>query len=112
MRICSTTVVTSISMTVEEFEQGHVDTEKIINIPYLFHTPEGGVKNPLFLKQVSSVFHKEDHIIVGCQIGVRSLSAAADLVADGFEDVKNMEGGYLEWVKSGFPAIQPAVKEI
>ena len=26
--------------TVEEFQKGHVDAEKIINIPYMFNTPE------------------------------------------------------------------------
>jgi len=30
-----------INRTVEEFEKGHVDAEKIINIPYMFNTPEG-----------------------------------------------------------------------
>lgn len=28
--------------TVEEYKKGHVDAEKILNIPYLFNTPEGG----------------------------------------------------------------------
>ncbi|PPR85428.1 hypothetical protein GOBAR_AA35256 [Gossypium barbadense] len=37
--------------TVEEFEKGHVEAENILNIPYLFITPEGRVKNPEFLKE-------------------------------------------------------------
>jgi len=28
---------------VEEFQKGHVDSEKIINIAYMFNTPEGKV---------------------------------------------------------------------
>lgn len=89
--------------TVEEFQKGHVDAEKIINIPYMFNTPEGRVKNPEFLKEVLSACKKEDHLIVGCQSGVRSLYATADLLAEGFKDVSNMGGGYLDWVKNEFP---------
>nr|KJB40139.1 hypothetical protein B456_007G049000 [Gossypium raimondii] len=47
--------------TVEEFEKGHVEAENILNIPYLFITPEGRVKNPEFLKEVSSLCKEEDH---------------------------------------------------
>jgi E3 ubiquitin-protein ligase RNF13 len=28
---------------VEEFQKGHVDAEKVINIAYMFNTPEGMV---------------------------------------------------------------------
>ncbi|CAJ2635796.1 unnamed protein product [Trifolium pratense] len=89
--------------TVEEFKKGHVDAEKVINIAYMFNTEEGRVKNPEFLKEVSSLCKKEDHLIVGCQSGVRSLYATADLLAEGFKDVSNMGGGYLDWVKKEFP---------
>ncbi|CAJ1942335.1 unnamed protein product [Sphenostylis stenocarpa] len=88
--------------TVEEFQKGHVDAAKVINIPYMFNTPEGRVKNPEFLKEVSSACKKEDHIIVGCQSGVRSVYATTDLLTEGFKDVSNMGGGYLAWVKNEF----------
>ncbi|KAE9612943.1 putative Rhodanese-like domain-containing protein [Lupinus albus] len=88
--------------TVEEFQKGHVDATKIINIPYMLSTPKGMVKNPNFLKEVSSACNKEDHFIVGCKSGVRSLYATTDLLADGFKNVNNMEGGYMEWVKNKF----------
>ncbi|KAJ7953138.1 Rhodanese-like domain containing protein [Quillaja saponaria] len=93
--------------TVEEYEKGHVDAEKIFNIPYLFNTPEGRVKNSDFLKLVSSSCNKEDHLVVGCQSGVRSLSATADLLGNGFKDVSNMGGGYIAWVENGFPVQKP-----
>ncbi|XP_015951795.1 thiosulfate sulfurtransferase 18 [Arachis duranensis] len=96
--------------TVEEFQKGHVDAEKIINIPYMFNTPQGRVKNLEFLKEVSSACKKEDHIIVGCQSGVRSLYATADLLAEGYKDVNNMGGGYLDWIKNEFPVKAPKVK--
>ncbi|KAK6258194.1 hypothetical protein SCA6_012668 [Theobroma cacao] len=89
--------------TVEEYKKGHVDAEKILNIPYMFNTPEGRVKNPEFLKQVSSFCKEDDLLVVGCQSGVRSLYATADLLTIGFKNVSNMGGGYLAWVGNGFP---------
>ncbi|KAF7809641.1 thiosulfate sulfurtransferase 18 [Senna tora] len=89
--------------TVEEFEKGHADVDKIINIPYMLYTPKGKVKNPEFVNKVSVAFNKEDHLVVGCLSGVRSLCASADLLTHGFKNVKNMEGGYLDWVKKDFP---------
>ncbi|KAK7360213.1 hypothetical protein VNO77_02195 [Canavalia gladiata] len=97
--------------TVEEFQRGHVDAERVINIPYMFNTPEGRVKNPDFLKEVSSACKKEDHLIVGCQSGVRSLYATADLLAEGYKDVNNMGGGILDWVKNEFPVKAPVAKK-
>ncbi|KAK7845776.1 thiosulfate sulfurtransferase 18 [Quercus suber] len=67
--------------TLEEHKKGHVGADKILNIPYMFNTPEGMVKNPQFLSEVSSACNKEDQLIVGCQGGVRSLSATADLLS-------------------------------
>ncbi|XP_061367746.1 thiosulfate sulfurtransferase 18-like [Gastrolobium bilobum] len=97
--------------TVQEFEKGHVDADKIINIPYMLDTSKGKVKNPDFLKEVSSACNKEDHLIVGCQSGVRSLYATADLLADGFKNVNDMGGGYQDWVKNRFPVKTPVAEE-
>ncbi|MED6108449.1 hypothetical protein PIB30_024019 [Stylosanthes scabra] len=97
--------------TVQEFRKGHVDAANIINIPYMLDTPNGRVKNPDFLKEVSSVCNKQDHLIVGCQSGVRSLYATTDLVADGYKNVKDMGGGYMEWLKSKFPVKSSLQKE-
>ncbi|KAM0970236.1 hypothetical protein FF1_018349 [Malus domestica] len=93
--------------TEEEYKKGHVDANKILNIPYMFNTPEGRVKNPQFLEEVSSACKKDDLLVVGCQSGVRSLYATADLQAAGFEHVSNMGGGYLAWVKHNFPVTKP-----
>ncbi|KAH7653290.1 Thiosulfate sulfurtransferase protein [Dioscorea alata] len=91
--------------TIEEFDKGHVDNA--INVPYMFSTPEGRVKNSGFVEQVSFEFKKEDHIVVGCQSGVRSLYAAEDLLNTGYKNVKNMGGGYLAWVQNGFTVTKP-----
>ncbi|KAB1201805.1 Thiosulfate sulfurtransferase 18 [Morella rubra] len=100
--------------TVEEYKEGHVRTDKIFNIPYMFDTPEGRVKNPKFLEEVSSACDKEDHLVVGCRSGVRSLYATTDLLAAGFKHVSNMGGGHLAWVENGFlvqkPEAEPEVE--
>ncbi|GJN36857.1 hypothetical protein PR202_gb25756 [Eleusine coracana subsp. coracana] len=83
--------------------------------PYL----PGTEKNPKFIEQVKAHFDKQDSIVVGCRSGVRSQLACADLMAAvrsiplliGFENVKNMEGGFLSWVENGFAVKKPEVQE-
>ncbi|XP_020218080.1 thiosulfate sulfurtransferase 18 [Cajanus cajan] len=97
--------------TVEEFLKGHVAAANIVNVPYMLNTPKGKVKNPDFLKEVSSACNKEDHLIVGCQSGVRSLYATTDLLSHGFKNVNDMGGGYVDWIKNKFPVNIPLAKE-
>ncbi|KAL8143357.1 hypothetical protein V2J09_016389 [Rumex salicifolius] len=93
--------------TEEEFKRGHVDVEDPLNIPYMFNTPQGRVKNPEFLDQVMSVCDREDGLVVGCQSGVRSVYATTDLLKADFKKVSNMGGGYLAWVENGFSTANP-----
>ncbi|XP_024032864.1 thiosulfate sulfurtransferase 18 isoform X2 [Morus notabilis] len=93
--------------TVEEYKKGHVEVAKIFNIPYMFNSPQGRVKNPQFLTEVLSACNKEDRLVVGCQSGVRSLSATSDLQNAGFKHVSNIGGGYLAWVDNGLPIEKP-----
>ncbi|KAJ8567628.1 hypothetical protein K7X08_019836 [Anisodus acutangulus] len=91
--------------TEEEFKKGHVHNS--LNIPYMFNTPQGRVKNPKFMEQVSSACDKEKKLIVGCLSGVRSLYATTDLLAAEFKHVRNMGGGYQAWVENGFAVNKP-----
>ncbi|GAB2282843.1 hypothetical protein Dimus_017379 [Dionaea muscipula] len=50
--------------TEEEFKRGHVDVGRPLNIPYMFNTPQGRVKNQKFMEQVMEVCNKDDHLIV------------------------------------------------
>ncbi|KAJ4966221.1 hypothetical protein NE237_018070 [Protea cynaroides] len=93
--------------TPEEFKNGHLDVENIVNIPYMFKTPEGWPKNPQFVEQVSSTFSKDDHLVVNCERGVRSAYATTDLQNVGFVHVKNMGGGYAAWVENGLSVKKP-----
>ncbi|KAM7510919.1 hypothetical protein LguiB_009794 [Lonicera macranthoides] len=82
--------------TSEEFNKGHIDNA--LNVPYMFITQEGRVKNPEFLTQVSSISGRDDHLVVGCNRGGRSIRACADLLNSDYKHVTNMGGGYSAWV--------------
>ncbi|XVF79547.1 hypothetical protein PTKIN_Ptkin14bG0231900 [Pterospermum kingtungense] len=86
--------------TPEEFNKSHIDNA--LNVPYMFITQEGRVQNPEFLSEVSKILRKDEHIVVGCNSGGRSLRACVDLLNAGYKDVSSMEGGYSAWVDSGF----------
>ncbi|KAL7141974.1 hypothetical protein ABFS83_08G090700 [Erythranthe nasuta] len=85
--------------TKEEFNNGHL--ENALNIPYMFYTKKGWVKNPKFVDKVLAVCGKEDRLIVGCQDGARSEHACNDLRDAEFRHVSNMGGGYSALVANG-----------
>ncbi|XP_022775469.1 thiosulfate sulfurtransferase 16, chloroplastic-like isoform X1 [Durio zibethinus] len=87
--------------TPEEFIAGHAPGA--INIPYMYKVGSGMTRNPNFLAEVSSHFGKYDEIIVGCQLGKRSLMAATDLLAAGFTAVTDIAGGYAAWTQNRLP---------
>ncbi|XP_044469347.1 thiosulfate sulfurtransferase 16, chloroplastic isoform X2 [Mangifera indica] len=88
--------------TPEEFSASHVSGA--VNVPYLYRVGSGMTKNPEFLKEVSAHFGKYDEIIVGCELGKRSLMAATDLLAAGYGGVTDMAGGYAAWRQNGLPS--------
>ncbi|KAI3853245.1 hypothetical protein MKW92_019417 [Papaver armeniacum] len=96
--------------TVEEYNKSHV--ENAINIPYLFKTPEGRLKNPEFLDQVSAVCTKDDQLVVACNSGGRSFMACTDLLQAGYANVKNMNGGYSAWVDNGLAGNDKPAEEM
>ena len=50
-------------------------------------------------KELVSKLNKKDSYVVYCRSGSRSQSASEIMIELGFEDVKNMEGGYLGWTE-------------
>ncbi|KAH1219835.1 Protein HIGH ARSENIC CONTENT 1, mitochondrial [Glycine max] len=95
----------AMSMSVEEFNKSHV--ENAHNVPYVFITEAGRVKNPDFVDQVAAICKTEDHLIVACNSGGRSLRASVDLLDSGFKNIVNMGGGYSAWVDAGFAGNKP-----
>uniref|UniRef100_A0A0D9XYW3 Rhodanese domain-containing protein n=1 Tax=Leersia perrieri TaxID=77586 RepID=A0A0D9XYW3_9ORYZ len=83
----------------EDFDKGHVAGAR--NVPYyLSVTPRAKEKNPHFVRQVAALYTTDEPIIVGCRSGIRSKLATADLVAAGFKNVSNLEGGYLSLLRA------------
>ncbi|WCJ32742.1 Rhodanese/Cell cycle control phosphatase superfamily protein [Euphorbia peplus] len=87
--------------TTEEFNAGH--TVGAVNVPYLYRAGLGMAKNPKFIEEVSSHFGKDDEILVGCQIGKRSMMAATELLAAGYTGVTDVAGGHAAWTQNGLP---------
>ncbi|KAK7312151.1 hypothetical protein VNO77_35805 [Canavalia gladiata] len=92
--------------SVEEFNKSHV--ENALNVPYMFITEAGRVKNPDFVGQVEALCKKEDHLIVGCNSGGRSFRACVELLDSEFKHIVNVGGGYSAWVDAGFAGNRPA----
>ena len=44
--------------------------------------------------------HKNDEIVVHCRSGARSGQAKDFMMANGFTNVRNLEGGVLAWIDS------------
>jgi len=78
----------------EEFAAGHVPAA--VNIPVVEKNPMGPglVPNPDFSSQVEQQFDKDRKIITFCLRGVRSMHAATMMMALGYTEVVDMQGGY------------------
>ncbi len=76
-----------------EYEDGH--PAPAYNIPFLHKTPQGMIPNPDFVRMVEySLPDKGTKIVTSCQMGGRSVRAAAELKAAGYENVVDMKGGF------------------
>src|SRR5688500_14088845 len=76
-----------------EFANGH--PQGAVNIPVAFPDPARGMMvNSDFVKVVEANFPREKKIVVGCQAGPRSTSAANMMQQVGFQDVSNLLGGF------------------
>lgn len=99
-----------------EFQQGH--PAGAVNVPLLEPDEETGqmAPNPDFLRVVKANYRPDAALLVGCQMGGRSMRAAQMLNAFGFTDVKNVRGGFggahdpmsgravdSGWAESGLP---------
>lgn len=81
--------------TVEEFEQGHPPNAH--NVPFAVRDPisQQMLPNPEFLAVMLANFPPDAKLVLGCAAGGRSLRACQALASEGFENLVNMDGGYL-----------------
>ena len=98
-----------------EFEAGHA--AGAVNVPLIDLDDETGemMPNADFMRVMQAIFPTDARLLIGCQVGGRSMRAARMLESFGFSDVSNVKGGYSGmkdpmgrsidpgWVESGLP---------
>ena len=69
------------------------------HIPGAMHIP----KDEIAANITAKVPEQDRPIYLHCRGGVRSLSAANCLLDLGYKEVYSVEGGIVEWARSGYP---------
>ena len=69
------------------------------HIPGALHLPKDLLTQNISKKVPSP----EEPVYLHCRGGVRSLHAAHSLLAMGYNEVYSIDGGIMEWEKSGYP---------
>jgi|SoiMethySBSTD1v2_1073268.scaffolds.fasta_scaffold35313_4 rhodanese-related sulfurtransferase len=102
--------------TTREFVEGH--PEGALNVPLFEPDEDTGMMqaNPDFLRVMKANFAPDTQLLIGCEVGGRSMRAAQVLEAFGFTNVANVRGGYSGaqdpatgrivdpgWVSTGLP---------
>lgn len=77
--------------TPEEFGVEHLENANNVNV----NSPDFATK--------AAQYDKSKPIFVYCKVGGRSAQAADKLVAMGFTEVYNLEGGIMKWTTAGMP---------
>jgi rhodanese-related sulfurtransferase len=77
-----------------EYAQGH--PAGAVNIPLIDRDPRTGqmMPNPDFMQVMQANYPADTKLLIGCQVGGRSMRAAQMLEAFGFSDVTNVKGGF------------------
>jgi rhodanese-related sulfurtransferase len=76
-----------------DFNKGHPAGAR--NVPFYFYTDAGGVRdNPDFLSVMTSLFPRDAKLVVLDKLGTRSPKAVEALVAAGYQDVRDVLGGF------------------
>lgn len=106
--------------SIPEFAQAH--PAGAVNVPLLHRDPRSGqmLPNREFAEVIQSTFPRDARLLIGCQVGGRSVHAAEILAASGFSDVSNVLGGFggardpvtgavqEGWVQAGLPTASEA----
>jgi molybdopterin/thiamine biosynthesis adenylyltransferase/rhodanese-related sulfurtransferase len=79
----------------EEWDEGH--------IPGALHVPRSFLESRI----ESAVPDRERAIVVYCASGNRSAFATRTLEELGYNDVRNLAGGYVDWKRNGLPTQLP-----
>ena len=88
--------------TPSEFNSSHIEGATLIPVTNAF----GSNLSPdsLLEARINEV-PKNKKILVYCRSGHRSMSASKILVAAGYSDIYNMQGGITAWISAGYPVV-------
>src|SRR5262249_8447329 len=76
-------------------EYGAEHAQGAFNVPYLHRAPQGMIPNPDFSRIVQALFPDTGaKLITSCQMGGRSIRAAAELMNLGYTNVVDLRGGF------------------
>lgn len=90
--------------SVEEFAAGHATGA--LNVPIAHKGAMGMSPNEDFLRVVEAHVSSDQRVVVGCKMGGRSARACEMLVAAGYTNLKNIDGGYGGNPNGGSDAIR------
>lgn len=88
--------------TPAEFNSSHIEGATLIPV-----TNSGGsnLSSDQLLEARINEVPRDKKILVYCRTGHRSITASNLLVAAGYSDVYNMEGGITAWTGAGYPVV-------
>ena len=80
--------------SIPEYDQGH--PSDACNVPLLHHDQQAGrmIPNPEFVSVMEANYSRDAMLLIGCQVGGRSVKAAQLLVSMGYQNVANVLGGF------------------
>jgi rhodanese-related sulfurtransferase len=79
----------------EEFSSGYIDIANHLTIPR-------GKLEFAAIKKIAIDYGHDTHIVTYCYKGPRGALAAYQLKKMGFKNVKNLNGGILNWLSQGY----------
>ncbi len=106
---CSTVTTSVIEITaanLDELLKNNSDAVQLLDVREVFERKLchiGGVHIPLSLfddETVKNLLHPNKPIVVYCKSGARSTNAAQRLHHLGFQNIRNLRGGILDWIKT------------
>ena len=96
------------TVSVQQLHEAAQGGALVLDVREPFEYAEGHVEGSILVPLAtvaarSGEFPKDVPVYVFCRSGNRSLEAAQTLVAAGFSDVRNVEGGILAWTAARLP---------
>ena len=96
------------NVTVQQLHEAARAGALVLDVREPFEYAEGHVEGSILVPLATVAarageFPKDQPVYVFCRSGNRSLQAAQTLVAAGYSDVRNVEGGIVAWTAARLP---------